>query len=100
MMNPSSIPTSEIVINNPDSPNHPSQALESPSRANSFQGEPDDRTPFLNPDQRIKPSSGSRWRDFAHKKRNLIVGLLTAILVVMIVLAFMSWRLFDKGSTT
>ena len=88
-------------MDNPDSPNHPSEVRESQSRDNSFQGLPDDRTALLdNPDQLIKPSPRSRrWRNFSNKKRNIIVRLLSIFLVVMIVLAFMSWRLLDKAST-
>lgn len=101
-MSPSPSPTPKIVIANPGSPSHPSDVLESQFRENSLQGEPDDRTPLLenHPDQRIKPSSRSRrWRDFSHKKLNVIVGLLSVFLVVVIVLAFISWRLFDKESS-
>jgi len=95
-------PTPKIVIEHPDSPNHPSERMLSHSRENSTDEIDDDRTPFLdNPDQepgwRIKLNKHSeRVRNLSRSKRNVIVGLLSLVLVVFIVLAFMSWRLFDR----
>ena len=103
-MSPSPSPEPEIAIGNPECANDPSQVLESRSRENSFQGQPDDRTPLLDSNasgQWMKPSSSStRWRDFPHRKRNVILALLNVILAVMIIFAFISWRLFDKELTT
>ena len=97
----------KIIIDSPASPNHSAELMLSQSRPNSLHDpEDDDRTPFLdNPDResgwRIKLNQHSeRVRNFSRSKRNVIVGLLSVILVVLIVVAFMSWRLFDRESSS
>jgi Gamma-glutamyltranspeptidase len=97
----------KIIVERPDSPNHPAELMLSQSRSNSLhEPEDDDRTPFLdNPDHepgwRIKLNKHSeRVRNLSRSKRNVIVGLLSVILVVLIVVAFMSWRLFDRESSS
>src|SRR5579862_4888577 len=93
----------KTMVESPASPNHSAELMLSQSRSNSLHDpEDDDRTPFLdNPDResgwRIKLNQHSeRVRNFSRSKRNVIVGLLSVILVVLIVVAFMSWRLFDR----
>lgn len=103
---PERVAAPKITIDNPDSPNHPSELMLSHSRENSINEADDDRTPFLdNPEQepgwRIKLNKHSdRIRNISRSKRNVIVGLLSLILVVLIVVAFMSWRLFDRESAS
>jgi len=110
-----STPTPRIVVDNSESSNHPSDMLlNQGSRSNSFQHDrDDDRTPFLdNPaTESLDPqhrqgwthklrSSSERMRAFSKRKRNVIVGLLSIFLVVLLVVAFMSWRLFDRETAT
>ena len=97
--------TPKIVVDRPDSPHDPSELLiERGSQEESFHAEEDDRTPFLDSDsqqsrwRRNFKNTSDRVRDISRSKRNVIVGLLSILLVVMIVVAFMGWRLFDRGS--
>jgi Gamma-glutamyltranspeptidase len=94
-------PTPKIVVDNSDSPNNSHEHLLSQSPQDSFHEQDDDRTPFLdNPESSTWKTqfriSSERVRNFSSKKRNVIVGLLTVILVVLITVGFMSWRLIDK----
>lgn len=95
--------TPRIVVENPQSPNDPSELLEQ-SAEEEGHAQDDDRTPFLDNHHeqatrgwrhKFKGHS-DRIRTFSRSKRNVIVGLLSIILVVLVVVAFMTWRLFDK----
>lgn len=97
----------KIIVESPASPDHAAELMLSRSRSNSLNDpEDDDRTPFLDnsdPESgwRIKLNKHSeRVRNFSRSKRNVIVGLLSVILVVLIVVWFMSWRLFDRESSS
>jgi gamma-glutamyltranspeptidase / glutathione hydrolase / leukotriene-C4 hydrolase len=65
-----------------------------------FEDEGDDESPLLN-----DTLSRSGWRTTLHRrvsdlqrlKKNAVVGVLTVLLIMFIVLAFMAWRLFDRG---
>jgi gamma-glutamyltranspeptidase/glutathione hydrolase/leukotriene-C4 hydrolase len=78
----------------------------SDSRENSFHEDNDDRTPFLDNPERESgwrtelDKHSERVRNLSRNKRNVIVGLLSVILVMLIVVAFMSWRLFDRESAS
>src|SRR5271155_5014536 len=90
-------PAPKILIENPDSDTHPSSLLLSTSQEDPSQDDPardnsNERTALLPPslpsDQDAPPKfRKSQWRDFSHRKRNVIVGLLTLILLVLIVTA-------------
>jgi hypothetical protein len=105
---PSRSPAPKILVDNPDSDTHPSSLLLSASRQDPSQDDIDndtanDRTALLPPplpsDQDAPPRfRKSQWRDFSHRKRNVIVGLLTLILLVLIVTAVLAWRLIDVVS--
>jgi hypothetical protein len=92
--------TPRIVVDHSDSPD-PSEVLESHDQGTAETD--DDRAPLL---QHRRGWGGKlrhhseRIRGFSTRKRNVIVGLLSVILAVLIVVAFMSWRLFDRESAT
>jgi hypothetical protein len=92
--------TPKIVV---DSPNDPSELLLEHSAEEEVHGQDDDRTPFLdNPQEDTRGwrhkvrGHSERIRKFSQSKRNVIVGLLSILLVALIVVAFMTWRLFDR----
>src|SRR5277367_6793190 len=101
-------PAPKVLINNPDSETHPSSLLLSTSREEPPQDDndndtPNDRTALLPPslpsDQDAPPKfRKSQWRDFSQRKRNVIVGLLIVILLVLVVTAVLAWRLIDVDS--
>lgn len=93
--------TPRIVVDNPDSPNHPSEVLLSQSRENSLEAQDDNRAPLLNNSnpESNRETKRQRWRDCTRQKRNVIVGLLTIALMVMIIMAFISRTLLDKESS-
>jgi len=99
-------PAPKILIDDPDSDTHPSSLLLSTSQENPSQDNTDnsdERTALLPPplpsDQDTPPKfRKSQWRDFSHRKRNVIVGLLTLILLVLLSTAFMAWLFIDLES--
>jgi len=105
---PSRSPAPKILIDNPDSETHPSSLLlstsqEDPSQAQNDDDTSNDRTALLPPSlpsDQDPPAKfrKSQWRDFSHRKRNIIVGLLTVILLVLVATAVLAWRLIDVQS--
>ena len=96
-------PDAKIGTENPDFPGHRlSEVHEPESRDNSFHGQPDDRIPFLRNDAESdhpgKSSRSTRCCQFSDRNRKVVVGSLSLLLVIMIVFAFMTWRLFEKES--
>jgi hypothetical protein len=89
-----------IVVDDPEAADRPSNLLSDPQDETIHEND-NDQTPFLqnaSTGWTGKFQQGSeRIRDFSKRKRNVIVGGLSIILVVLIVVAFMAWRLVDRG---
>jgi len=105
---PSRSPAPKIIIDNPDSETHPSSLLLSTSQEDPSQDDAansNERSGLLPPsipsDQDIPPKfRKSQWREFSHQKRNVVVGLLTVILLVLVVTLFLfiDWESPSKGT--
>ena len=83
----------------------PSDIVEHGSREDSsFHTEGDDRTPFLDNEfserlwrWKFKHAS-DHVRAFSRKKKHVVISVLSVMLVACIVIAFMTWRIWDRES--
>ena len=104
---PSTSLAPETLNDSPDSETHLcsllSTSLEDPSQDGADEHTSTERTALLYPslasDQDLPTKfRKSRGQSFSHKKRNVVVGVLTVILLVLVITAVLAGRLIDMDS--